>query len=128
MLPLGAGFGIVETGDAEARDSVDATATDSVSRLLDMRVHGQGNAKSSNSNNTSFDIGQMPREVRDMLQTISVVPKELIVQQRLFTLDNVPGIMMSTGNGGLNGDQFCIRSQQARSDIYEDGRDVSHAS
>ncbi len=130
MLALGAGFGVAETGDAEAQDGTDTagtTATDSTINLSAVRVHGQVDADSSNTNNTSLDIGRMPGTVRDTPQTISVVPKDLIVQQRLFTLDqalaNVPGITMSTGegNGGLNGDQFRIRGQQARGDIYEDG-------
>ena len=129
MLALGAGLGVAETGDAEAQDGSDTgtTATDSTINLSAVRVHGQVDADSSNTNNTSLDIGRMPGTVRDTPQTISVVPKDLIIQQRLFTLDqalaNVPGITMSTGegNGGLNGDQFRIRGQQARGDIYEDG-------
>ncbi|GEN63194.1 iron transport outer membrane receptor [Acetobacter oeni] len=69
----------------------------------------------------------MPLSVRDTPQTITVVPQEIIKEQRAYTLDqalaNVPGITLSTGegNGGLNGDQFRIRGLQARGDMYTDG-------
>jgi catecholate siderophore receptor len=127
VLALGSGLGLVETQEAHAQtDDGAAGPTDSSINLPAVKVHGQ-TADSSNTNNTPLDIGRMPDTVRETPQTISVVPKDLIEQQRLFTLDqalaNVPGITMSTGegNGGLNGDQFRIRGQQARGDIYEDG-------
>lgn len=93
MLALGAGLGVAEAGDAEAQDGTDTgtTATDSTINLSAVRVHGQVDADSSNTNNTSLDIGRMPGTVRDTPQTISVVPKELIIQQRLFTLDQACG-------------------------------------
>ncbi|QDH25872.1 TonB-dependent siderophore receptor [Neokomagataea tanensis] len=129
LLALGAGLGVSEAGEAEAQDTsaqADATAVS----LPSVKVHGQNSAAapvSLNTNNTTLDIGRMPGTVRETPQIINVVPKDLIEQQRLFTLDqalaNVPGITMSTGegNGGLNGSQFRIRGQQARGDIYEDG-------
>ncbi|MCW2264936.1 catecholate siderophore receptor [Gluconobacter cerinus] len=129
LLALGAGLGVTETGEADAQDAGAANDAASVS-LPAVKVHGQTDTaapEQTNTNNTTLDIGRMPDTVRETPQIISVVPKALIEQQRLFTLDqalaNVPGITMSTGegNGGLNGDQFRIRGQQARGDIYEDG-------
>ena len=129
LLALGAGLGVTETGEADAQDAGVTNDTASVS-LPAVKVHGQtetATPEPTNTNNTTLDIGRMPDTVRETPQIISVVPKALIEQQRLFTLDqalaNVPGITMSTGegNGGMNGNQFRIRGQQARGDIYEDG-------
>jgi len=119
LLALGAGLGVTEAGEAEAQDAGTANDAASVS-LPAVKVHGQTDTappEPTNTNNTTLDIGRMPDTVRETPQIISVVPKTLIEQQRLFTLDqalaNVPGITMSTGegNGGLNGDQFRIRGQ-----------------
>ncbi|GAB6853448.1 TonB-dependent siderophore receptor PiuA [Asaia astilbis] len=96
-------------------------------QLPAVKVHGATPTNTMNTNTTSLDIGRMPATVRETPQTVSVVPKKLIEEQRVFTLDqalsNVPGITMSAGegNGGMSGDQFRIRGQQARGDIYEDG-------
>lgn len=126
MLALGAGVGV--SGEAHATGETDkSTQTGQTSlNLPTVRIHGQENDQ-SNVNNTELEVGRMPGTAHDTPQTIGIVPKNIIEQQRLFSLNqalqNVPGITMSTGegNGGLNGDQFRIRGQQARGDLYEDG-------
>lgn len=116
--------------EAEAQEAkTEPAATDTNIKLPAVRVKGEtkGPAEIPNTNATVLDIGRMPTSVRDTPQVINVVPQEIIKQQRLYTLDqalaNVPGITLSTGEGrgGLNGDQFRIRGQQARGDIYTDG-------
>ncbi|ATJ89487.1 membrane protein [Acetobacter senegalensis] len=116
--------------EAEAQETkTEPAATDTNIKLPAVRVKGEtkGPAEIPNINATVLDIGRMPTSVRDTPQVINVVPQEIIKQQRLYTLDqalaNVPGITLSTGEGrgGLNGDQFRIRGQQARGDIYTDG-------
>ncbi|GBQ65453.1 TonB-dependent receptor protein [Ameyamaea chiangmaiensis NBRC 103196] len=75
------------------------------------------------------DIGlsRMPNDVMHTAQTVNVVPKLLMEQQNVKSLDealrNVPGITASVGEGegGMSGDQFLIRGFQAQNDIYEDG-------
>lgn len=64
--------------------------------------------------------------LRDIPQTISVIPKELIEQQGATTLrdvlSNVPGITITAGEGGVPaGDNLTIRGFSARNDIYVDG-------
>ncbi|MFW7267822.1 TonB-dependent receptor [Gluconacetobacter sp. Hr-1-5] len=75
------------------------------------------------------DIGlsRMPQDVMHTAQTVNVVPKLLMEQQNVKSLEealrNVPGITASVGEGegGMSGDQFLIRGFQAQNDIYEDG-------
>jgi catecholate siderophore receptor len=80
-----------------------------------------------NTNQASTGIARLPDTVREMPQTVTVVPHELIEQQKATSLEqilkNVPGITISTGegNGGQNGDQFKIRGLSAKGDIYIDG-------
>jgi len=64
--------------------------------------------------------------LRDIPQTITVVPKEVIKEQNAATLRdvlrNVPGISMQAGEGGIpNGDNMSIRGFSARTDLFVDG-------
>lgn len=65
--------------------------------------------------------------LRDVPQTVSVIPKEVIREQNASTLRdvlrNVPGISMQAGEGGGGpaGDNLAIRGFAARSDIFVDG-------
>lgn len=64
--------------------------------------------------------------LRDIPQTITVVPKALMEQQGATTLRdvlrNVPGISFAAGEGGVpNGDNMTIRGFGARTDIFIDG-------
>lgn len=134
-IGVSVGFGFA-AGEAEAQDlpgGAEPSSSDHAIKLPAVRVGGhatqddQNGYQSGNTNSQILNISRMPDSVRDTPQTISVVPQELIKQQRAFTLDqalsNVPGITMSTGEGagGLNGDQFRIRGLQARGDMYTDG-------
>ncbi|MXP63481.1 TonB-dependent siderophore receptor [Roseomonas sp. M0104] len=72
-------------------------------------------------------VSRLPGSVQDTPQTINVIPREVLEQQNVTTLEealrNVPGITMSIGegNGGVAGDQFRIRGFAAQNDIYVDG-------
>jgi catecholate siderophore receptor len=64
--------------------------------------------------------------LRDIPQTITVVPQEVIKEQNAATLRdvlrNVPGISMQAGEGGVpNGDNMSIRGFSARTDLFVDG-------
>lgn len=131
FLALSAGTGIVELGEAEARpDKNDPNTAKSAATLPDLDVESHKSpfvADMSNTNDTPLHVDRMPSSVFETPQQVNVVPHELIQQQQIYTLDqalsNVPGITMSSGegNGGPVGDQFRIRGQQARGDIYQDG-------
>jgi len=64
--------------------------------------------------------------LRDIPQTITVVPQEVIKEQNASTLrdvlKNVPGISIQAGEGGVpNGDNMSIRGFNARTDLFVDG-------
>lgn len=69
--------------------------------------------------------------LRDIPQTITVIPKEVITQQGATSLAdvlrNVPGLTMAAGEGGTPaGDNLTLRGNSARNDIFVDGvRDLS---
>lgn len=63
--------------------------------------------------------------LRDIPQTIAVIPKEVIEEQGATTLRevlrNVPGISIQAGEGGVPaGDNLSIRGFNARTDIFVD--------
>lgn len=65
--------------------------------------------------------------LRDIPQTITVIPKAVIEDRGAFSLRdvlrNTPGISMQAGEGGggLPGDNLSIRGFNARGDMYQDG-------
>ncbi|WP_395743278.1 TonB-dependent receptor [Prosthecobacter sp.] len=64
--------------------------------------------------------------LRDIPQTITVIPRAVIEDRGAFSLrdvlKNTPGISMQAGEGGtVSGDNLSIRGFSARSDIYLDG-------
>lgn len=69
--------------------------------------------------------------LRNIPQTITVIPKEVIAQQGATSLTdvlrNVPGLTITAGEGGVPaGDNLTIRGNSARNDIFVDGvRDLS---
>jgi catecholate siderophore receptor len=69
--------------------------------------------------------------LRNIPQTISVIPKDVIEQQGATSLTdvlrNVPGLTIAAGEGGTPaGDNLTIRGNSARNDIFVDGvRDLS---
>ena len=69
--------------------------------------------------------------MRDIPQTITVIPASVIQQQGAVSLTdvlrNVPGLTIAAGEGGTPaGDNLTIRGNSARNDIFVDGvRDLS---
>ncbi|HYG78975.1 MAG TPA: TonB-dependent receptor plug domain-containing protein, partial [Pyrinomonadaceae bacterium] len=69
--------------------------------------------------------------LRDIPQTITVIPRDLIEEQGATTLRdvlrNVPGLTMTAGEGGTPaGDNLTLRGFSARNDLFVDGvRDIS---
>lgn len=91
-------------------------------RLANVTVVGSRVAEASSSKYTE--------PVRDIPQTITVVPKEVLASQGVTSLRdavrNVTGLTVNAGEGGATpGDNFNIRGFSARSDIFVNGiRDV----
>lgn len=101
------------------------TGTNDVTKLPEMVVRGQDDTGSYKADSVSSPKYDGP--LRDIPQTITVVPKSVIKDQGATTLRdvlrNVPGISMQAGEGGggLAGDNLSIRGFNARNDIYVDG-------
>ena len=70
---------------------------------------------------------KLPQPLRDIPQTIAVIPKEVIRAQGATSvrdvLRNVPGITFQAGEGGggLPGDTFTMRGFSAGNDMFIDG-------
>ncbi len=78
-------------------------------------------------NPTRLQSPKYTEPLRDIPQTITVIPKAVIEDRGAFSLrdvlKNTPGISMQAGEGGVgaSGDILSIRGFSARSDIYLDG-------
>jgi catecholate siderophore receptor len=116
-----AGAAMALPGAAEAQT---AAAPEGVIVLPNVEVFG---AAPANTLKRGTSVNRLPGTVQDTPQTINVVPREVLEQQNVTTLEealrNVPGITVSIGegNGGVNGDQFRIRGFSAQNDVYIDG-------
>ena len=119
---MAAGLAMAFSGDAMAQSLPPGDAAAIPLPTID--VQGQ---EAPNTLTRSTGVSRLPGTVQETPQTINVVPREILEQQNVTTLDqalrNVPGITASIGegNGGVNGDQFRIRGFSSQNDVYVDG-------
>lgn len=70
-------------------------------------------------------LQRLPTSIRNTPQQISVIPEQVIRDQRATTvqdtLRNISGITASAGEGGRQGDTFIIRGFSAQNDVFRDG-------
>jgi catecholate siderophore receptor len=74
----------------------------------------------------SLGLSRLPEPIRDIPQSITVVPQELMQQQGVSSLQdalrNVTGISFQAGEGGgAQGDNLSLRGFNARNDLFLDG-------
>jgi catecholate siderophore receptor len=74
----------------------------------------------------SLGLSRLPEPIRDIPQSITVVPQELMQQQGVSSLQdalrNVTGISFQAGEGGgAQGDNLSLRGFNARNDFFLDG-------
>jgi catecholate siderophore receptor len=74
----------------------------------------------------NLGLSRLPEPIRDIPQSITVVPQELMLQQGVTNLQdalrNVTGISFQAGEGGgAQGNNLSIRGFNARNDIFLDG-------
>jgi catecholate siderophore receptor len=78
----------------------------------------------------SLSSAKYTEPLRDVPQTVTVVPQHVLASQGVTTLRdavrNVPGLTVNAGEGGATpGDNFNVRGFSARGDIFVDGvRDI----
>ena len=75
-------------------------------------------------------IGKTPQLVRDIPQSVTIVPEQLIFDRNADTfreaLRNVPSLTFNAGEGGRIGDNITLRGYSAVGDLYLDGiRDIA---
>jgi catecholate siderophore receptor len=95
----------------------DAAATLDLRREESVLVTARGSALSS---------AKYTEPLRDVPQSITVIPKAVIQEQAATSLrevlNNVPGITMVAGEGGAPaGDNLTLRGFSARNDVFVDG-------
>lgn len=69
---------------------------------------------------------KLSEPIRDLPQTLSIIPRSIIEQQGATSLTevlrNVPGLTIAAGEGGVPaGDNLTIRGFSARNDVFVDG-------
>src|SRR5712691_10791566 len=75
---------------------------------------------------TNLGLSRLPQPVRDIPQSITVVPQEMMQEQAVTSfrdaLRNVTGISLAAGEGGgAQGDNLTLRGFSARNDYFLDG-------
>lgn len=131
-LKLTAALGIALTGanvhaqDATATPKPKPADSSDAEEMAEVVVRGQQEGATPYKPERVESV-KYTEPLRDIPQTINVVPEAVIQQQNATTLRdvlrNVPGISMQAGEGGggPGGDFLTIRGFQARNDIFVDG-------
>ncbi|HEY0706860.1 MAG TPA: TonB-dependent siderophore receptor, partial [Polyangia bacterium] len=105
--------------DAGSAGSVGAAADPLV--MPTVKVEGE----SGSYRRAETEIARVPTALINTPQTVAVVSKEVIQEQRVSTvreaLRNVSGITMAAGEGGRQGDTFILRGFSAQNDVFRDG-------
>ncbi|MCO6416665.1 TonB-dependent siderophore receptor [Siccirubricoccus sp. KC 17139] len=121
---LALGLALAVQGTAQAQTPAAPAPEAPALRLPQLEIEGQ---EPANVLRRGTGNPRMPGTIQETPQTMNVVPREILEQQNVTTLDqalrNVPGITASIGegNGGVNGDQFRIRGFTSQNDVYVDG-------
>ncbi|HMJ91691.1 MAG TPA: TonB-dependent receptor plug domain-containing protein, partial [Candidatus Acidoferrum sp.] len=116
--------GLALAASAQTSPTVSA-GTNNPARLPDVVVKGQQERMGDAVKPDSVQSPRYTEPLRDVPQTITVVPRALIQQQNATSLRdvlrNVPGISYQAGEGGVPaGDNLSIRGFSARTDMFVD--------
>ncbi|VFU11000.1 protein of unknown function [Methylocella tundrae] len=111
---------------ADAAFAQDAAAPEGDPIALEqVDVSGQGQGGGSDYNPRTLGLKRIATPILDTPQSITVVPQQLIQDQKDSTvveaLHNVPGVTFFGGEGGTQGDNVSIHGYTARNDFYRDG-------
>ncbi|VTZ22681.1 TonB-dependent siderophore receptor [Methylocella tundrae] len=111
---------------ADAALAQDAAAPEGDPIALEqVDVSGQGQGGGSDYNPRTLGLKRIATPILDTPQSITVVPQQLIQDQKDSTvveaLHNVPGVTFFGGEGGTQGDNVSIHGYTARNDFYRDG-------
>lgn len=114
--PLAAALGLAFSGAAVAQQAVEVT-------LQEVQVRSNREVEPSYNPPTATSATKIEAPLRDIPQTVNVVPQSLLrdqaVQSMQDALKNVPGVGLSHGDGQR--DQVTIRGFSAIADQFVDG-------
>lgn len=125
LLPLGTMIAAIAFGTTNAQAQ---TAPVAETTLPTIDVKAKRDEKGYQPEKTQ--VGKMPQLLRDIPQSITVVPEQLIHDRNADTLKealrNVAGLTFNAGEGGRIGDNVTLRGYSLVGDLYLDGmRDIA---
>lgn len=92
---------------------------------IDVQETNNNNGGGGGYQAPTSQLSRIPTPLIDTPQTVNVVPKQVIQEQRQTTMEDalrsVPGITFAAGEGGQQGDSPIIRGFAARGDLFRDG-------
>jgi catecholate siderophore receptor len=100
---------------------VAVTGTNAPAKLPEVVVTGQQHSYKTDA----VTLPQITQPLRDVAQSITVIPRQVMDDQNATTLrdvlKNVSGISIAAGEGQLQGDNLTLRGFSAQDDIFLDG-------
>ena len=113
------------TGPVLAKEAADASNA-AGEAVATAEAEAERNAIVVIGRGQEVDLATMRGPVLDVPQAINIIDERILKDRQVTTLAdalrNVAGVTTSVGEGGVvNGDQFFIRGQPARDDIFTDG-------
>jgi catecholate siderophore receptor len=96
------------------------------SQTVTLEVKALSESVDINERESPLSSPKYTEPLRDIPQTITIIPKAIIEKQGATTLrevlSNVPGLTMTAGEGGTPaGDNLTLRGFSARNDLFVDG-------
>lgn len=122
------------TGDQALKQLLSGTGLAYVftdAKTIQLELKGPSDTLDVSGGGTTLTSSKYTEPLRDIPQTISVIPKSVIEEQGATTLRdvlrNVPGLTVAAGEGGAPaGDNLTLRGFSARNDVFIDNaRDLS---
>jgi catecholate siderophore receptor len=118
--------GLAMAAHGQAPAPSPAAGTNAPSKLPDVVVKGAQEQPAPEYKPENLQSPRYTEPLRDVPQTITVVPRAVMEQQNATTLRdvlrNVPGISFQAGEGGVPaGDNLALRGFSARTDMFVDG-------
>lgn len=102
-----------------------AQAAETAPMLEEVQVNAEAETDEGYRVDSTSSATRTETPLRDVPQTLNIVPGELIETQAAFSLKdalrNVPGLTIAAGEGGRTGDSITLRGFAANSDTYLDG-------
>jgi catecholate siderophore receptor len=117
IAPASIAAAMLMAGPASAADAADAAAEVERQARDGIEVNGE---------RQEMNLPTVRGPIIDVPQMVSMVSAETLKERQVISLEqalrNVAGVTTQIGEGGVvNGDQFFIRGQSAKNDIFTDG-------